>query len=163
MFEIWVLPTLIVMAGVALLTAAALAVATSTRRVVWKSFWCPLKKLRVTVGFLADRFRRDRYGDVLSCSAFAAPWRVSCDKRCLNFPEAYKGPTADEAGATPEHVPGRPQARGGSDTCHRNPHAEDKLVADRLWRPPSVTTGTWMPMPWLARGASGSHPLQTSV
>jgi hypothetical protein len=111
MFDTWVLPTLISMVGVALLIAAALAGGTSTQRVVWKSIRCPLKKLNVTVGFLADRSRRDRYCDVLSCSAFAAPWQVRCDKRCLNLPEAYKVSPADEAGATPEHVHGSPPAR----------------------------------------------------
>lgn len=112
MFETWVLPIVILVAGAALLTAAGLAVGTSTRRVIWKSFWCPLKKRHVTVGFLADRFRRDRYCDVLSCSAFTAPWQVSCDKRCLNLPEAYKAPTADEVSATPEHVGCGPPGRG---------------------------------------------------
>jgi hypothetical protein len=111
MFETWVLPTLILMIGVVLLTAAVLAVGTSTRRVVWKSFRCPLKQLHVTVGFLVDRFRPDRYCDVLSCSAFGAPWQVGCDKRCLNLPEAHNASTADAAGLTPEHVGGSPPAR----------------------------------------------------
>jgi hypothetical protein len=93
-------------AGAALLTAVVLTVGTSTRRVVWTSFWCPLQKRHVTVGFLADRWRRDRYGDVLACSAFAAPWQVSCDKRCLHLPEAYRAPTADEVGAGPDGCAG---------------------------------------------------------
>src|SRR5262245_32441100 len=110
MFETWALSILVLMAGVVLLTAAVLAVGTSTRRVVWKSFRCPINMLHVTVGFLVDRSRPDRHCDVLSCSTFAAPWQVGCDKRCLNLPEAYNAPTADAAGATPERVRGGPPA-----------------------------------------------------
>src|SRR5215510_16444523 len=108
MFETWVLCILMLIAVIVLLTAAVLAVGTSTRRVVWKSFRCPLNTRHVTVGFLVDRSRPDRHCDVLSCSTFAAPWQVRCDKRCLNLPEAYNAPTADPVGATPEHGGGGP-------------------------------------------------------
>jgi hypothetical protein len=104
MIEAWIVPILIVVAGAALLIAFMRAVATPTCRVAWKSFRCPLKKRHVTVGFLADRFRQDRYCDVLSCSAFGAPWQVSCDKHCLDSPEVYQAPMAEEMDATAEHV-----------------------------------------------------------
>jgi len=67
-------------------------------KVVWKSFWCPLKKLHVRVAFLADAFRRERYYNVLSCSAFPDRRRVSCEKRCLDLPEARMPPAPAEAG-----------------------------------------------------------------
>lgn len=112
MFETWVLSILIAVAGAALLIVIVLATRTSMHRVVWKSFWCPLQQRHVTVGFLTDRSQGDRYGDVLSCSAFAAPWVVRCDKRCLRLPEAYQVPPADQAGAVRERAcDGPPAAR----------------------------------------------------
>lgn len=112
MFATWMLSILIAVAKGALLIVVVLAARTSMHRVVWKSFWCPLHQRHVTVGFLTDRSQRDRYGDVLSCSAFAAPWLVRCDKRCLKLPEAYQAPPAHRASAVPEHAcHGPPAAR----------------------------------------------------
>jgi hypothetical protein len=71
--ETWVVLTLIEVAGAVLVIAVVRAGATRTCRMVWRSFGCPLKKRHVIVGLLVDRFRRDRYCDVLSCSAFEAP------------------------------------------------------------------------------------------
>lgn len=112
MFDTWMLTILMAVAGAALLIVIVLAGGASMHRVVWKSFRCPLQPRHVTVGFLTDRSQRDRYSDVLSCSAFDAPWLVCCDKRCLKLPEAYQSPPAHRAGAVPEHpCHGPPAAR----------------------------------------------------
>jgi hypothetical protein len=100
MFEIWFLPLLVLTTVTVLLASAVLPAGEPTCTVVRKSFWCPLKKLHVTVTFLADSFRRDGYRDVLSCSAFQDHARVSCDKRCLDLPETSMAPASYEAAIT---------------------------------------------------------------
>lgn len=90
------------------------------------------------MGFLDDRCRRDRYRDVLSCSAFAAPWYVSCDKRCLNLPEAYKASTTEDApwmpgilrslGLRPLRAPGNCPSVGGKEAL---PHGRAETKGDR--------------------------------
>jgi len=96
MVATWILPTMILVAMALPLVAAVLEVA-PTRMVVWKSFWCPLRKLQVRVAFLDDAFHRERYEDVLSCSASPEPSQVSCDKRCRDLPEARTAPALDKA------------------------------------------------------------------
>lgn len=94
MFGTWFLPLLVLATVLILLASAVLSAGEPTCTVVRKSFWCPLKKLHVTVTFLADAFRRDGYRDVLSCSAFQDRTRVSCDKRCLDLPETRMAPAS---------------------------------------------------------------------
>ncbi|HXH12425.1 MAG TPA: hypothetical protein VNP04_21990 [Alphaproteobacteria bacterium] len=96
MVATWILPA-IILAAMALPLLAAVLEMVPTRTVVWKSFWCPLKKLQVRVAFLDDAFRRERYEYVLSCSAFPQPSLVSCDKRCRDLPEAHPAPALDRA------------------------------------------------------------------
>ncbi|MBI3326446.1 MAG: hypothetical protein HYZ81_07075 [Nitrospinae bacterium] len=100
MFGTWFVPMLVLATVAVLLASAVLSAGEPTYTVVRKSFWCPLKKLHVTVAFLADSFRRDRYHDVLSCSAFLDRTRVRCDKRCLDLPEARMPPAPDKTAAT---------------------------------------------------------------
>jgi hypothetical protein len=89
MFATWAFgAVMLVVGGSFLVTILWLAAWRQT--IVWQSMWCPssgrpFKKLFVVVAFLTDSFPRRRYRDVLCCSAFADPSRVSCDKRCLGF------------------------------------------------------------------------------
>ena len=99
MFGTWFLPLLVLATVAVLLSSAARSAGEPRCTVARQSFWCPLKKLHVTVAFLADSFRRDRYYDVLSCSAFPDRSPMSCDKRCLGLPEAHMSPAPGEAAA----------------------------------------------------------------
>lgn len=47
-------------------------------------FYCPFTKRRVTADFLTES-GSDSPSDVLSCSAFPNPARVSCKKACLGL------------------------------------------------------------------------------
>jgi len=100
MFGTLFLPLLVLATIAILLASAVLSAGESTCTVVRKSFWCPLKKLHVTVTFLADSFRRDEYRDVLSCIAFQDRTRVSCDKHCLDLPEPRLAPASYEEATT---------------------------------------------------------------
>lgn len=47
-------------------------------------FFCPFKKRSVTADFLTEA-GRDHPSDVVSCSGFAQPQRVTCKKACLEL------------------------------------------------------------------------------
>jgi len=88
MLATWLLLTLILAPLLALALAGLLMMQRARRLYTRKYFWCPLKKLFVNVTFLADPTQGDHYYDVMSCSAFEYPTQVTCDKRCLELPEA---------------------------------------------------------------------------
>lgn len=56
-------------------------------------FFCPVKKRPVTADFLTEA-GSDHPSNVLSCSAFAEPARVRCEKACLGFAETHSVSTA---------------------------------------------------------------------
>ena len=56
-------------------------------------FFCPIKKQPVTADFLTEA-GSDHPSNVLSCSAFAKPARVRCEKACLGIAETHSVSTA---------------------------------------------------------------------
>lgn len=80
---------LVVLVGlVSLVSLAALEIGTSTRSRMRKTFRCPKDQRVVTATFALDNFRPDAYEDVCTCSAFADPSQVTCNKACLSLPKA---------------------------------------------------------------------------
>jgi hypothetical protein len=80
---------LVVLLGlVSLVSLAALEVGTSTRSRMRRTFRCPKDRRVVTATFALDNFRPEAYEDVCTCSAFADPSRVTCNKACLSLPRA---------------------------------------------------------------------------
>ena len=96
MMETWILPAVVLGAFLAailvLVLAWLLTVRLSGGPIIRKSFWCPLKLRYVNVDFVADPISVDRYHDVLFCSAFEDPSQLTCDKRCVDLPEAKAAP-----------------------------------------------------------------------
>lgn len=89
----WILLLLILSVLLALFLAAWLSARRARQPYVRRYFWCPLKQLYVQVTFLADPAHRDRYYDVLTCSAFEDPSQVNCDRQCMDLPEAKVAPS----------------------------------------------------------------------
>ena len=61
-----------------------------------RSFWCAPRNQNVTVEF-AETTDDARRLAVCSCSAFAPPTAVACDKACLTlarFPDRHRAPVA---------------------------------------------------------------------
>lgn len=95
----WVPPVLLVL-GV-LIVAVPVGVYFGAIALLWASsmvsgssalsrvgFYCPFRKQRVTAEFVTGA-GEDRPSDVLSCSAFAEPDRVRCQKSCLGLAETH--------------------------------------------------------------------------
>lgn len=58
-------------------------------RAVTRTFWCPFRRMEVTVEFREDAFGHGRYLDVTSCTAFRPESAIQCGKLCRflgNFP-----------------------------------------------------------------------------
>ncbi len=96
MMEAWILPAVIlgaILAAILLLVLSwLLTVRISGGPIISKHFWCPLKEQYVDVDFVADPVHWDRYHDVLFCTAFEDRSQPTCDRRCLDLPEAKAAP-----------------------------------------------------------------------
>jgi hypothetical protein len=83
-----ILALLVLLGLVSLVSLAAVEIGTSTRSRMRKTFRCPKDQRAVTATFALDNFRPEAYEDVCTCSAFADPSRVACNKACLALPRA---------------------------------------------------------------------------
>ena len=114
-----VVPVGVYLGAVALLWATSLVSEGSARSRA--SFFCPFKKRPVSADFLTGA-GRDRPSDVLSCSAFAEPDRVGCEKVCLGLAETHSVSTSLLprysliAGGTAYRVAASPGLRDGDPT-----------------------------------------------
>lgn len=77
--------------AVALLWASSLVSGGSARSRT--RFFCPFKKRPVTADFLTEA-GTEHPSDVLSCSAFAEPARVRCEKACRGLAETHSVSTS---------------------------------------------------------------------
>lgn len=85
-FLIVAVPVGVYFGAVALLWASSLVSGGSA--VSRTRFYCPVTKQRVTADFLTDA-GSDHPSDVLSCSIFAKPYHVRCQKACLGLAETH--------------------------------------------------------------------------
>lgn len=80
-------------------------VARSTRAELDRSFRCPIRDLEVTATFRTDFFDRDRFEDVLACTAFDDPLRLECDRGCLRLTKAELARQDRERSRPPFGIP----------------------------------------------------------
>jgi hypothetical protein len=85
-----------------------------------KTFGCPYSNQQATVDFLSP-LESEQPSDVLSCSVFANPSQVRCQKRCLTMTETAWAPSAmmprysllaDGVAYRPVALPDRPHPEG---------------------------------------------------
>jgi hypothetical protein len=85
MSDPWIFGLLSLIAFAVLLCFTFAGVSESTGGNVRRTVRCPEHGREVTAVFSADYFQTKRYKDVIACSAFADPSRVSCSKACLDL------------------------------------------------------------------------------
>ena len=86
------IPVAVYFGAVALLCASSLVSNGSAARSRTR-FFCPVKKRAVTADFLTEA-GSEHPSNVLSCSAFAEPAHVRCEKACLGLAETHSVSTA---------------------------------------------------------------------
>jgi hypothetical protein len=86
--EASILALVVLLGLVSLVSLAALEIGTSIRSRIRRTLRCPKDQRVVTATFAVDNFHPEAYEDVCTCSAFADPSQVTCNKACLSLPKA---------------------------------------------------------------------------
>ena len=92
MEDIWILPIIIVLVFLVLAFTSLISIVDSTSRIIYRHFWCPIKRVAVRVAFITDPFNQNKYLDVKACSAFKDEEGITCEKECLNLPKVKQAP-----------------------------------------------------------------------
>ena len=71
-------------AALTLLVWSAFSVLPPVSRLVAKSFWCPFRAGSVTAEFKEEEWGGTCF-EVASCTAFAPPTAITCEKLCLRL------------------------------------------------------------------------------
>jgi hypothetical protein len=165
MLGTWTLPAIILAAFLAaflvVVLIGLLTVRIATGPIVSKRFWCPLKRQSVEVDFVADPAQPERYQDVLFCSAFEDPSRVTCDKRCLHLSASQTDPAPSSGGhartpfiENPLMPPASPW-RGSASNAERRILGGANSGCDR----PEVREVTWRHYRATGNVASADHSM----
>jgi hypothetical protein len=88
--------TVITLALVMLLVAAARTAASAVTRPVTRSFRCPFREADVTVDFREEVWS-GRPVDVVACTAFASATAITCGKPCLTRLRLPRQPALGES------------------------------------------------------------------